>query len=391
MALNVISNFAANVAHRYLKTSDMQATNSLAKLSAGTRVLSAKDDAASLAIGQRLSAELKALRQATVNAGQAVSMLQIADGAMAKAVDILVRMKTLAVQAGSGQLSATERRMLNTEYQALLSEMDRLALDTEFNGNQLVNGSQIVTAASNAIGATGAFASGDGVSSLTPRGFSTTDTFSLSYSAANNTFTLTDGTTGYTGALASSVLNGANQLTTGTSVTLSNAASTNEMVVALNTAFDSSTTFAPSTNNSLAFSGSSTTSYLFKVGTGTNAAADTVTMSIDSISVSNIALTGTAVTDTTLADQASTLITSAVDTISTARSTVGASQNRLEFGAANIATAIENTEAARSALMDLDVAAEMAAFTSKQILLQAGVSMLAQANQMPQNLLRLFQ
>ena len=95
MALNVISNFAANVAHRNLVRSDMEATSSLAKLSSGTRVVSAKDDAASMAIGSRLQAEVNALRMAAINANQAVSMLQIADGAMARVTDILIRMKTL--------------------------------------------------------------------------------------------------------------------------------------------------------------------------------------------------------------------------------------------------------------------------------------------------------
>ena len=140
MALNVISNFAANVAHPNLVQSDANLTDSLAKLSSGTRVVSAKDDAASLAIGSRLSAEVVALRQAQVNAGQGISMLQVADGAMSRAHDILLRMKALSVQAGSGQLSGTERGMLNTEFQQLVSEIDRLASDTEFNGNQLVNG-----------------------------------------------------------------------------------------------------------------------------------------------------------------------------------------------------------------------------------------------------------
>src|SRR5690606_11975379 len=112
MPLNVISNFAANVAHRHLSMSDAAATNSVAKLSAGTRVLTAKDDAASLAIGSRLRAEVSALKQAQVNAGQAVSMLQIADGALSRINDILVRMKALAVQSSSGQLSDTERGML---------------------------------------------------------------------------------------------------------------------------------------------------------------------------------------------------------------------------------------------------------------------------------------
>jgi flagellin len=84
-------------------------------------------------------------------------------------------------------------------------------------------------------------------------------------------------------------------------------------------------------------------------------------------------------------------VSAALDTLNTARAVVGAAQNRLEFASDNLATSIENTEAARSSLLDLDVAKEMTMFTSKQILVQSGVSMLAQANQMPQSLLKLFQ
>src|SRR3546814_3883875 len=140
MGMNLISNYAANVAHRNLTASDAQATSSPAKLSSGTRVVSAKDDAAAMAIGSRISSEVTGLKQAAVNAGQAASMMQIADGAMGKTSDILTRMKTLAVQAGSDQLGNTERAMLDTEYQALVSEIDRIAGSTTFNGMNLVAG-----------------------------------------------------------------------------------------------------------------------------------------------------------------------------------------------------------------------------------------------------------
>ena len=278
MALTINSNFAANVAHRNLVSSDMSATDSLAKLSAGTRVLGAKDDAASLAIGSRLSAEVAAMGQAGVNAGQAVSMLQVADGAMSKVNDILIRMKTLAVQSGSGQLGATERGMLDTEYQALLSEIDRIANDTEFNGTKLTDGS---------------FAAVD-----------------------------------------------------------------------------------------------------FKVGTGTTAAEDEITVTVDGITAAilePVSLATSDITSAANADTASDSISTAIDNLNTSRAEVGAAQNRLEFAADNVAISRENAEAARSRLMDLDIAAEMTNFTSKQILVQAGVSMVAQANQLPQNLLRLFQ
>ena len=127
------------------------------------------------------------------------------------------------------------------------------------------------------------------------------------------------------------------------------------------------------------------------MGTGTSATADQITVTLNSISASALTLATTNVSSVTQSDAASSAITIAVDTLNNARANIGASQNRLEFAAANIATTLENMEAARSNLLDLDVAAEMSRFTSKQILVQAGVAMLAQANQTPQNLLRLFQ
>src|SRR3712207_4095032 len=120
MPLNIVSNYAANVAHRNLTMTDSQATSSLARLSLGKRVVAARDDAASMAVGSRMNSEIQGLKQAVVNAGQANSMLQIADGATGTVSDVLTRMKTLAVQASSGNLSATEREFLNIEFQALL-------------------------------------------------------------------------------------------------------------------------------------------------------------------------------------------------------------------------------------------------------------------------------
>jgi len=395
MALNAISNYAANVAHRNLQISDAQATSSLAKLSSGTRVVSAKDDAASLAIGSRLRSQVSTLRQASVNAGQGVSMLQIADGAMAKVNDVLIRMKTLAVQAGSGQLSGTERAMLNTEYQLLLLEVTRIAAATEFNGNELVNGSQ--TTAGSAIGTGGYFAAADGVSSLTGRGLTTSavQNYTMTYDNTTNAFTFSGAGITLTGSIPTSAFSGtgaSSVMSTGTSLKLTSAASSAEVVVALNTAFQAGTQFtASATGGGLFFSGNSTTTFSFKVGTGTDAAKDVIAVSIDGISATNLALTGSDITTVTTADTTSTLLTTAIDTLNTSRSTVGAFQNRLEFAQANIASAVENTEAARSNLMDLDMASEMTIFTSKQILVQAGLAMLAQANQMPQGLLRLFQ
>lgn len=391
MALNVISNFAANVAHRHLTETDMKMTDSLAKLSAGTRVISAKDDAASMAIGSRLAAEVSALTQARVNSGQAVSMLQVADGAMARANDILLRMKTLAVQAGSGQLSGTERGMLDTEYQQLVSEIDRLAEDTEFNGVTLVNGALALDLTTGTPPAT-AFLPAEGITSITPRGSYDITTNGASSAAISYTvpaqFAVVHNGSTYTGSLASDTNDGTNMLK-GTVVSLATGGSdVNKIDLAINTAF---VVNAAHTAGVIDMSGAAETSFSYKVGTGTSTTADEITVSLSGISASALGLTSSDITDATTADTASTLISNAIDQLNITRATIGASLNRLEFAAANIATTLENTEAARSNLLDLDIAAEMSNFTSKQILQQAGVAMLAQANETPQTLLRLFQ
>jgi flagellin len=390
MALNVISNFAANVAHRNLTRSDAEMTDSLSKLSSGSRVVSAKDDAASMAIGSRLRAEINALRQAQVNAGQAVSMLQVADGAMARAHDILLRMKTLAVQSGSGQLSSVERGMLDTEYQALVAEIDRIAQATQFNGNTLVDGSINVERQPNASD----FELADGVHSIVFRGNhsvadGTGTQVTIEYNQATQEFSITNGATVFSGSLTSDAHDGTN-MNTGAVVSLtSNVADDTDTVdIVLSTAFLVNAAHA---SGHLNLTGSSTQSFTYKVGTGNSPTADEISVRLSSINATALGLNGTDVRTTATSDAASTLITNAVDALNTARADIGASQNRLEFAAANIATTLENTEAARSNLLDLDIAAEMSELTSKQILVQAGVAMLAQANQTPQTLLRLFQ
>ena len=383
MPLNLISNFAAHVAQRNLAMSDAAATSSLAKLSAGSRVISAKDDAASLAVGSRLNAEVIGLKQASVNAGQAISLLQIADGAMAKVNDILVRMKSLAVQAGSGQLSATERSMLNTEYLALRSEVDRISNDTDFAGTTLVDGA---IAVSTVIAAD--FQVADGVQDIIFRGnFDTTTATTYSIDQGAGSFTVDAGATQFTGSLASTDHDGTS-MNNSAVVTLTNTSTTDKIDIILDLSFAVNTA---TTAGTLVLSGTNSTSFTFKVGTGVSATADEITVSVNAVSSASLGISTSAVDTANNADTASVAITNAIDELQTYRATVGASQNRLEFAAANIATATENTEAARSQLLDLDIASEMSNFVSKQILIQAGVAMLSQANQLPNNLLRLFQ
>lgn len=489
MGLNVISNFAANVAHRNLVKSDMEATQSLAKLSSGTRVVSAKDDAASMAIGSRLSAEVQSLRQATVNAGQAVSMLQIADGAMSQVNEILIRMKTLSVQAASGQISDVERGMLDTEFQALLDEVDRISSDTEFNGTLLVAGSATVDTAINGItdATDNLLQAADGVQSIEFNPAVGDAAMILDYDSASGVLTMTNLTTGESQGLdignAPPIPDNQEQVIAfdnlGATVTLNSAfdktsdidadggtytAADGENIVdtsvrivtasgsggqsltanvlaidatdaasadltiggysstginlsatgAISADFtDGTDTFTLEFTVSAGFSdgdigsleidglgamvfgdantSSGASTFTFKLGTGTQANVDNVSFSVSSIDVNALGLLGAAVNNQVNAEGATGLINSAIDNLNVSRAEIGANQNRIEFASANLRIAIENAEAARSDILDLDVAQEMSTFTSKQVLLQAGVSMLAQANQMPQNLLQLLQ
>jgi len=382
MPLNVISNYGANVALRNLQISDTKATDSLAKLSIGSRVVTSKDDAASMAVGSRLNAEVVGLKQASINAGQAISMLQIADGAMSKINNVLLRMKSLAVQAGSEHLSASDRSVLNQEYLILRSEVDRNANDTDFAGMLLTSGSITVDRTS----AT-AFEIADGVQDIVFRGdAATTGDATVAYSTAGS-FSVTLGTTVFTGTMDSTTHDGST-MNTSTVVTLTNAGTTNKIDLVIDTAFDVDLTKASGT---LDLTGANTTSFTFKVGTGVSATADEIAVTVNSVSASALSISTTTVSTLQNANVASVAVTNAIDDLQNYRANIGASQNRLEFAAANIATATENTEAARSQLLDLDVASEMSYFVSRQILIQAGVSMLAQANQMPGNMLRLFQ
>jgi flagellin len=380
MPLNVVSNYAANVAHRNLAMSDADASASLARLSIGKRVVSARDDAASMAIGSRMNAEVQGLKQAVVNAGQANSMLQIADGAMSTVSDILTRMKVLSIQASSANLGATEREFLDVEFQALMSEIDRVADDTDFNGTQLLDGEIAVTQSAN-------LGTADGVAGVSAQGVDTNGSFTIAYDGTD-TFTVSDGTNSYTATLAAELLDTNGALTRSTTLQLTSTAGNGSVTLALNTAFDAATAVAA---EAFTVAGTTQLSLAFKLGTGTET-YDSLSFTLDAVSITGLGMTGTETIDS--ADNAAAAleaVNTAINNLNEFRANVGAAQNRLSFASDNLSISIENAEAARSTLLDLDIAAEMTNFTSKQVLMQSGVAMLAQANQLPQNLLRLLQ
>ncbi len=391
MALNIISNYAANVAHRNLSNSDEMATRSLAKLSSGTRVVSARDDAASMAIGARLNSQVEALKTATVNVGQANSMLQIADGGMATINDVLTRMKTLAVQSASGNLSDTERGFLNDEFQALDLEITRVAASTAFNGKQLLSGQNAWGVDPGAVGTN--IEAADGIAGFNVNDDATftsnDDTISISFDNANNIMTLTN--TDNANFSQSVDLTALSVATIPTGSTANVEFGDLGITLTLNSEFAFGTDITANNTFDVVDQPGADVSLDFQIGSGNSAAVDRLTFDLTAVSSAALGV-GALNVDTQVNAQAAIAgIDTAIDTLQAARSNVGVGQNRLDFAAQNLASSQENNEAARSVLMDLDVAAEMTKFTSKQILVQSGVAMLAQANQMPQNLLRLLQ
>jgi len=438
MGLNIISNFAANRALTNLNESSGAASLSVAKLSSGSRIVTAADDAASLAIGSRLRAEVASLEQAVVNAGQATSLLQIADGALGTTQDILTRLRALSVQAGSENLAGFERQLLDVEFQNLVAEIDRIAADTEFNGQKLLansNGPNVDNANADGLLEEGA----NGILNVTVRNFNNDAVasggdgafeFRITAGADDDTagdsvfrFTVdADGAGGsarFTSALDKNITENVNtataSLTTGTTVLfrnedavfeagLSDLTTQNaEIAISFDDTLDAVNLTAANTDgrgtldldenanaNEVDFRANQAAGdYVFKVGSGI-LPEDTVELTLFGSTVENLGLSNLDVSTRSRADASNQAVEQAIDFVTSARAQAGSAFSRIEFAEQNLRTTIDNTEAARSTLLDLDVAREITNFTSQQILVQAGISVLAQANQIPQNLLRLF-
>ena len=135
----VTTNVAANSALRFLNLNAAEASSSISKLASGSRIVRASDDAAGLAISQRLSADVVVLKQAGINASQGSSVLQVADGGLARLADVLQRLKALAAQSLSGVPSDTERAFIDAEFTELEAELDGIVSTTAFNGTTLLD------------------------------------------------------------------------------------------------------------------------------------------------------------------------------------------------------------------------------------------------------------
>jgi flagellin len=371
---------------------------SLARLSSGLRINSARDDAAGLAVSQRLGAQIKSLNQAMRNANDGISMLQTAEGAMDEMQNILTRMKELGTQAANGTIGSTERGFINTELVELRDEMQDIASRTNFNGQNLLTGSlsTSVNAGSTEtnVGTAVVAATGTSVTALDVSKAKTGTTFTFTNPSGAN-LTLSDGTNSQTVTVGTLTAGGSQTLdfsNLGIKITVSSVAGDSDTDIAAG--------FAASGNDTIVTAAGSGATNL-QIGSGTAAGTDTVAISfadmrINNSTASQISTLATALTNfnnTQSENNARTVMSAvdgALDYFSTQRATLGALQNRMQSSVASTAVAAENLSAARSRVRDADFAAETSALTRGQILQQAGQAMLAQANALPQGVLQLL-
>jgi flagellin len=396
MGLRINQNIAAMNAYRNLSVTDGQMSKSLEKLSSGYRINRAADDAAGLSISEGLRAQVGGLKVAVRNAQDGISVVQTAEGALTEVHAILQRMRDLAVQASNGGAQDSKaQEAANTEFGELKKELDRIGSTTKYGTTALLNGTPasksgaVTTTGGNLVVTTG-----------TNDAFTLAGTFggvavSEAVAVAQNTYTsasayqtamqtaidnalTTDGASaGSVEARVSDVGGGVWKVELVSSKTASGAGFT---IAASPTA--AGVTAGASSNNS-AYSGT------FHIGAN-NDAGDSMNITFDGVNQTALGLTSTVVTSTTAAKAAITTLDTAIQTVSTTRAKLGAYQNRFEHTINNLNVAVENLSASESRIRDTDMAQEMVQFTRSQILSQAGTSMLAQANQVPQSVLSLL-
>ena len=376
------TNVASLNAQRNLSGTQDTLATSLERLSSGLRINSAKDDAAGLAISERMTTQIRGTNQAMRNANDGISLAQTAEGSLASIGDALQRIRELAVQSANATNSSSDRAALDVEAQQLKDEIDRVATQTTFNGvnlldgtftnqqfqvganaNQTISVSAIVNAQSSALG-TSTTASVTGVAA----------TAFTAITAGDLTIEDSSGAAINVGAVAADT--SATERAAGLRDAI-NAVSDQTGVYATN---DTSTTLTLTSTHdiTIAFAGASADATTTGLTAGATTATSTTgfsTLDISSVAGANTALAS---------------MDAALDATNTARASLGALQSRFESVVSNLAINTENLSAARSRIRDADFASETAELTRSQILQQAGTAMLAQANALPQNVLSLL-
>jgi flagellin len=373
---------------RNISMTNMDMSKTLERLSSGLRINRAGDDAAGLAISEKMRGQIKGLDMAIKNSQDAISLIQTAEGALTEVHSILQRMRELAVQASSDTNTDVDRNQIQAELNQLREEIDRISRTTEFNTKKLLDGKLENFR-------------------FTPDGKVVTGG-NINVQIGTITNSVQEGTY----VVEVGQLNGGVSSAIDVKITLITAGGTNSKVTAINvgalTFAGINITWTGTTFSIADFGGAlpsnevidsavvrvegrytTASQLIFQIGSneGHNMIAGIDNMSAESLGL----LTSTLkVTDQNSAEKTIMVVDAAIHRVSTARAALGAIQNRLEHTIANLGVAAENLTAAESRIRDADMAKEMMQFTKQQILLQSSMSMLAQANAQPQQVLQLL-
>ncbi|MBT9134771.1 MAG: A-type flagellin [Firmicutes bacterium] len=407
--MRINHNISALNTHRQLSVNNAGTARSLEKLSSGLRINRAGDDAAGLAISEKMRGQVRGLHQGTRNAQDGISLIQTAEGALNETHSILQRMRELAVQSANDTNTTEDRRNIQDEMNQMNREINRISSTTQFNTKNLIDGSMgvgvnaaVANVNANASLGTGTVAT-TLLSALTDRAGNSlgiiagdvitatwvragvTSTASLTVAALSDAAALLTPITGtaatYSAAgvnLTSSVA-GFSGATHGLTINVRTAAGA-ERASATNALSSFSQTVAAA---DLRADGQAT----FHIGSNTG---QNMQLSLENMSTSALGVSDIQVMNQGQANVAIRVIDGAIQRVSAERSLMGAVQNRLEHTINNLGTSAENLTAAESRIRDVDMAQEMMEFTKNNILSQAAQAMLAQANQQPQGVLQLL-
>ena len=410
--MRINHNIAALNTYNKLTANGAQTSKSLEKLSSGLRINKAGDDAAGLAISEKMRGQIRGLDQAARNGQDGISLIQTAEGALNETHSILQRMRELGVQSANDTNTSEDRTNIQSEMDQLTTEIDRIGNNTQFNTKNLLDGSMggpvstSVTNISNSSVFNGLLATTEKLIGLKDTagnslGIIATDTIEVSYVVNGTTKTsatpvTVDAATDLTALGGELGTDGALSVVGGKLVITAGVAGFNGAVNGMSvTVRDSSGNIRTAATNALS-SFTETTAAADKRTNGTATlqiganASQNVSVDINDMRASALGVNGLKVTTQAQADVALRVIDSAIQKVSAQRSDMGALQNRLEHTINNLGTSSENLTAAESRVRDVDMAKEMMEFTKNNILSQAAQSMLAQANQQPQGVLQLL-
>jgi flagellin len=401
--MRINTNMVAGNAQRNLAATRDRIESNVERLSTGQRINRAGDDASGLVISNQLRAQVSGLRQASRNAQDGISVLQTAEGALDQVNVMLQRMRDLAVQASnSGTNGQSARDAGQAELAALRTEVDRVSSTTRFGSVNLLDGTFGTSGAAtvgSSLDADGSYTITTATSVLTLSfGGTMSGLGTVTANLAAQTVNFASTAAEIQSKLRSTLLAGtASQAEMASRLTVTGAVSGVGSTLSVRiegVTSGASVTLGGAAATPLGLSTAAVTvssaSQRFQVGSGTSG-AEQISFGISGASASSLGIASISIsTDDATTNAAIAALDTAISTVSSNRGAIGALQNRFESMVANLATTTENLTASESRIRDVDMAAEMVEFTKNQVLSQAGMAMLAQANQIPQGILSLL-